>query len=339
LLIELISLVSVISSQKTIDCNFLKHRSTYFGRTFTTCNVYNQAIDSVGFTVASSVDSTLQRFSILDNPKVEFLPENLSEKFPSLIAVQVWNCSIKSIDEHHLKSLHESVLFSFGYNKIETIDSNAFKNNTKLEEIGLGYNKIKTLHVDLFDSLVNLKRLYLHDNQIRFIDPALFKNTTSLESINMDRNKIRFLHSETFTTLSNLKNISIDSNQLESIDGSLLANNMKLERIWFRSNKLRSIVEETFGSKPSLHYVDLRGNSCIDRSFYSSNFASMKTEIEEKCLTTIVSLKSELSIQMKVYSDQLDSLKAQMKSKDKELAGMKEVLDHCNKIKQECLNF
>jgi Leucine-rich repeat (LRR) protein len=307
-----VSLLSFASSDKTIDCTFSDIEWFYFDRSFRTCNIDNQAIDSAGFTIASSVDSTVQGFSIQNNLKVEFHPENLSEKFPSLIVVQFWNSSIKSIDEHHLKGLRELVQLNYGYNKIESIDSNAFKDNGKLEELALGYNKIKTLSDDLLSSLVNLKRLFLDGNQIRIIDANLFKHTTSLEVINMDHNQIRFLHSETFTTLSNLKNISIASNQLESIDGSLLEYNKKLEWAWFENNTLAWIDGEAFDDKKNLRYVDLRQNFCIHSTFDSSSFPSMWDNLVQVCSPTIDSLKRDISSLKKEYLERYDNLNAQM---------------------------
>jgi hypothetical protein len=307
LLIGLMSVLSLASSDKTLHCTFSNFLSYDLNQILRTCNVQKQAINSAGFSIVSPVDSTVKRFRIENNPRVEFLPENLSEKFPSLAAVEVQNCAIKSVSEHHLKGLHDLIGLYLGFNKIKTIDNNAFKDNLKLEYLALGFNKIKYLSDDLFKSLRNLKQLFLNDNQIRYIDQLIFKTPTSLERIDMDNNEVKFLHPETFSTLSNLKNISIANNQLVSINGKLLANNKKLKRISFGNNKLRSIDAEVFNHKKSLLYVDLEGNSCIDGSFNSSSFTSMKTQIEE-----IDSLKRDLMIAINDFSDQLESLKDQL---------------------------
>jgi Leucine-rich repeat (LRR) protein len=296
LLIGLLSLLGFASSDKSIDCTYSVTDWFYFDRSFRTCQLKNQAIDSVDFTITSSVDSTVEGIDTTNNLKVEFLPENLSEKFPGLIGASFWICSIQSIDEHHFKGLHKLIFIQLGSNKIERIDNNAFKDNSKLERLGLGYNNIQYLSSDLFNSLRNLKQLYLQNNQIRFIDPFQFKQLASLEEIHMSNNKIRFLHPETFATLSNLRLLLMSNNQLESIDGRLLANNKKVERLWFENNKLRSIDAETFDDKEILWFVDLEGNNCIDGYFNLSSFTSMKTAIKEKCAPSIESLKRDLSI-------------------------------------------
>jgi Leucine-rich repeat (LRR) protein len=334
----MLSLLSFVSSDKSIDCAFSNDDWHYVGQPLKTCNVHSQAIDNVDYTIASSVDSTVKGFDINNNPKVEFLPANLSEKFPNLIATQLRNCSIKSIDEHHLEDLHKLIVLNLGWNKIERIDSGAFKDNVKLEKLQLGFNKIKHLCDDLFSSLHNLKQLHLQGNQIRYIDPFLFYHPTNLEEINLSNNKIRFLHPETFSTLSNLKSIFISDNQLESIDGSLLANNMQLERIWFENNKLRSIDAEMFDDKESLCFVNLEGNSCIN-GYFMSSFESMKTEIKAKCSPSIDSLKRELSNLKKEFSDQkaqLDEVIATVSQVDSKTATLTASLNLKEQELEQC---
>jgi hypothetical protein len=346
------SLLSFAASEKSIDCKISNDEWSNFNREFRTCNVYNQAIDSLGFTIATPTDSTLEGFVFQDNPKVELLPGNLSEKFPNLIAVQIFNCSIKSIDENHFKGLHSMTLLNLAFNKIERIDSNAFKDNVKLEQLTLKRNNIKYLSDDLFNSLRSLKQLFLNDNQIRFIDPFLFKHTTSLERIDMDNNEVKFLHPETFSTLSNLKNISISDNQLESIDGKLLANNKKLEHIWFESNKLRSIDATMFDDKENLTYVDFEGNSCIDGFFFSTRFTEMKTKIKEKCLSfeslqlelkSATSNLSQLVFIEALFEKKINDLIAEVTQKQTEIIGLKVEsrstdmkLDEINKELNKC---
>jgi hypothetical protein len=142
----------------------------------------------------------------------------------------------------------------------------------------------------------------------------------------MGNNQIRFLHSGTFATLSSLKNISIAFNQLESTDESLLENNRKLEWIWLE-NKFRSIEAKVFDDKQSLVAVDLRGSICIDGFFYSSSFAKMKNEIEEKC-PSCESLNE--------CSERFDNFKAQLISENKEFAEMKD--SNCKQITESVLN-
>jgi hypothetical protein len=95
-------LLSFASSDKTINCAIIDDK---------TCSVENQAIDSVGFKIAS-IDSKVEKFHISNNPKAEFLPENLSEMFPNLIDVQIWNS---------FKGLHKLIDLNLGVNKIETM--------------------------------------------------------------------------------------------------------------------------------------------------------------------------------------------------------------------------
>jgi Leucine-rich repeat (LRR) protein len=149
-------------------------------RAYNTCKLDGQTINDVGFSVASPADSTVQAFYISNNPMVEYLPENLSEKFPNIVAAGVWDCGVKSINEKNFKGLHKLIVLNLINNMIEGIDSNAFKDNKKLEYLRLDGNKIKFLHPGTLETLSNLKHVSFENNQLESIDPDMFnkKNLT-----------------------------------------------------------------------------------------------------------------------------------------------------------------
>ena len=120
------------------------------------CLIFNQEIDSEGFSDARHPNLSIQAFSIKDNKEVKFLPENIAESFPGLILYQVSNCSIRTVNGKHFKSLNELIILELQRNEIETIDGNSFKNLTKLEYLGLNSNKIKTIEPNWFQSLQSL---------------------------------------------------------------------------------------------------------------------------------------------------------------------------------------
>jgi hypothetical protein len=279
-----------------------------------TCKVH-QPIDEPGSTIDSPVNSSLQAFRALDKLEVEFLPENLSEKFPNLIVISIMNCSVETISRSHFKGLHELIVLYLSHNKIETIDKNAFKDNQKLVKLTLKDNKLKFIPDDLFKSLTNLEYLYLTHNQIRYIEPLAFEN------------------------LLNLKNISFSQNQLESVDRNLLKNNKNLERVWFENNKLKSIDSSMFDQMKSLTLVDFKDNNCIDKHYYSKSFASMKAAIKENCtVENVEPLRKEIEALNQEYTLKSSKLSVEMENQILKLKLKDLELEKCGKEKTEMAN-
>jgi hypothetical protein len=307
-----------VSCAEAIECDFTVEHWHYVNRTLLTCNMINQPIiklqtpsESHPAFIASTIDRNIQGFSILNEPNVRFLPDNLSV-FPNLVAVSLWNCSIKSINEHHFKGLQQLTQLSLARNKIRQINENAFKDNVILEYLDLDNNKIREFHADLFKPLQNLKFLHLNNNLIRFIDPEAFKVLSSLEVLFIDYNDIHTLNSKLFENLQIIRVFSISHNQLESISWTLLRKNSKLESINLGFNRIKSIDADLFKSMNNLRLVDLRSNDCIDLEFAKANLPALKTELEKNCLQSVESLIVEMK-----------SLKQKLKAKDTELEALK----------------
>jgi Leucine-rich repeat (LRR) protein len=224
-----------------------------------TCSVKNQAINYIGFKIASPKDLSVKGFSIKSNVDVQFLPENLSKSFPNLIGVEVWNCSVRFVSLSHLRGLTSLNLLDLSFNNIEKIDNGAFDDNSKLTKLILSYNQIKHLSEKLFNSLHDLTTLHLSHNKIHFIDSKTFKN------------------------LKNIHIITLNHNQLESIEKNMLINNKKLDWIWLDHNKIKMIDYRMFEGIKSLTEVDLEGNLCISGKYFENTFKIMKTELKENC--------------------------------------------------------
>lgn len=250
------------STTKSVTCTFNNFIWHYKGETHRTCAIVNQSINDHGFYISTSIDSTLKGFSIQNNIKIEYLPENIAEKFPNLIYFQTSNCSVKVVKKIYFKNLEKLININLQHNSIEWLENQAFKDNVNLEKLELASNKINYLSENIFGSLKNLKVLHLHNNEIQFLAPKTFQN------------------------LENIKNISLTGNQLENIDENLLKNNKKLEWIWLDDNKIKSISYKIFDETSNLKYVDLRRNSCVDEFYYKSKFGKMKEDLKETCLTS-----------------------------------------------------
>ena len=71
---------------------------------------------------------------------------------------------------------------------ISKIDSNTFKDPTKLETLKLEHNLIGELDVRLFESLSNLQSLSMSNNKLKIIDRKCFEPLRSIEVIDLFEN-------------------------------------------------------------------------------------------------------------------------------------------------------
>jgi Leucine rich repeat len=271
-----------VKSDQEVSCTFVDFKWTYFDKILRCCEI--KTITERGFIISSQPDATVKAFNLAES-NVEFLPENIADKFPQLVLISAVYCSLEIVKTGNFKGLPELIEIQLPNNKIERIHENAFRDNTKLENLSLGYNKIKFLSENVFASLIDLKQLFLHNNEIQFISPRTFQNLKRIELISLAENKIRFLDSKTFENLLNIKKISLANNELETIDDDLFKNNVNLVIVWLQNSNFKSISYKTFDNKNSLEYVDLMNNSCGGRIYWKVHLDEMRTTLKENCKT------------------------------------------------------
>ena len=92
------------------------------------------------------------------------------------------------------------------------LESNAFKDFTRLTEINLSKNKLKSLNSKLFQDLVNLTRIDLSHNQLQTVDPRLFKGLNNLTHILLNNNQLSTINTKLFKGLKNLTHIWLNDN-------------------------------------------------------------------------------------------------------------------------------
>lgn len=185
------------ASAGVVKCKFSSLSWKDYNRSLWTCNVNNKTITNRDLTIAPiNTFFSVQGLSIMKNLKIEFIPVNLAQKFPGLIAAKIFCCSIESVEDHHFQGLPKLIWLNLRQNKIKSISSNAFKDNINLEFLSYNNNKIKYINDNIFTQLQHFKEVYFHNNQIRLIDPLAFTNLWNIEKINLDKNNLTLLNTK-----------------------------------------------------------------------------------------------------------------------------------------------
>jgi hypothetical protein len=104
-----------------------------------TCFMSNTtSIDSHGFVLGSDKDETIKWISFSVNKKIEYLPVQISVKFPNLTCYMAYRCSIKAISRDNFRELSQLTLLYLYSNQIEEIKSDTFSDLKKLSVLLLG---------------------------------------------------------------------------------------------------------------------------------------------------------------------------------------------------------
>lgn len=254
-----------------------------FEENLKTCNVDIDEVGEEDFTILSATDLTTLGFRINNNPGVKFLPTNLFRVFPDLLAVEVWFCSVTSVNGNHFKNLSKLKFLNLDSNEIEHISDDAFVDLVSLETLDLGHNRIKSLSEYIYVTLEALESLFLHDNEIEFLHPKTFSSLVNLKDVDFDRNEIASLDENIFENTTSLEDIRICNNKLETIPKNLFKNNLNLESVWLNENNITSIDGEMLDHLPNLNFVALTLSFCGERFYFSENFEDFKKDLKKCC--------------------------------------------------------
>ena len=122
--------------------------------------------------------------------------------------------------------------------KILWIEATIFDGFAKLTLLDLSYNKLTRLNGKIFNGLINLKTLYLNNNQIESCDDRdkLFEGLNKLEVLHLNKNKIQSIPEYAFKDLINLLELKLESNCIASIHYESLTGLINLKELNLRWN-------------------------------------------------------------------------------------------------------
>lgn len=252
------NMLIISTSAKFVVCSFYISHWIYFDSVFRTCWVESQKINDLGLTFSPPRVPLIKFVIFKHEHDVEFLPEKISKKFPFLLGLEVYNCSVKLLTRKNFANLNELIELSMPENKLEFIGR------------------------DIFADLKSLKFLGLEDNQIEYVNSKSFHQLINLEVLKLSDNKITFLDENIFEKLTNLKVISLSNNKLVEIQENLFKRNSQLKNILLSGNNIKVINSKSFNSLTILQSIDFTGNDCIRERF--QNFSSLISVIDQSLL-------------------------------------------------------
>jgi Leucine-rich repeat (LRR) protein len=80
-------------------------------------------------------DNFIKAFDCSDNKNIQFLPENVGDRFPNLLYHNASNCNITNVSKKNFQGLFKLKVLDLSHNRIEKIPSNTFDDLDELEQL------------------------------------------------------------------------------------------------------------------------------------------------------------------------------------------------------------
>lgn len=106
----------------------------------------------------------VEAIRVINEPKIDFLPQGIDEIFPNLLLINFARTGLKEIHQSDLRKFPKLKDAAFYLNSIESMEEDLFKFNPDLEAISFYGNKISYIHPNVFDGLEKLRYLDFFNN-------------------------------------------------------------------------------------------------------------------------------------------------------------------------------
>ncbi|XP_076240875.1 insulin like growth factor binding protein acid labile subunit convoluted [Calliopsis andreniformis] len=225
------------------------------------------------------------------------------EKFPREALQILGNLSILTIAGHRISTLPvDSFTESAAATKIEKLEiSNgtltslpveALANLKKLKRLDLHDNEIKELKRNQFKGLRDTEYLDLSHNLISKLDGSHLADLTKMGWCNMSHNAISDLKRGTFARNSLLKVLNLSHNKIRKLDSNTFRGMRFLIRLYLSDNQINDVGRGTFGPVTRIGTIDLARNFIkkIDYQMFNQLQFAELLDVSENFVTVIEKL-------------------------------------------------
>ncbi|XP_074771374.1 uncharacterized protein LOC141964638 isoform X2 [Athene noctua] len=153
----------------------------------------------------------------------------------SLTRLSLEGNHIEAIGRDSLKDLETLHDLNLRKNHIWIIQNGAFTKLLRLSMLNLGHNFIADLPNQLFDGLIQLKTMHLEANRITAVN-CTFRHLLNLRNLYLNNNQISSISDSAFSYLNKLHFLHLSKNNLSSLPIHLFAELPKLKYVFLSHN-------------------------------------------------------------------------------------------------------
>jgi hypothetical protein len=221
--------------------------------------------------------------------KVDFLPKEILSDFPQFNSLSIHYCDTLTVLKNDLFTKDFNVIqyLHLSFNKVESIEANAFQYLTNLKWISLGENQIQSLPHQIFRNNPEIIGIFFPENKINSITPDFFKNLNKLQFVSLIKNQCTQNFFDCISVSCSVTQSELDdnlstcfSNFLNNVDGKSSECSANLQRAISELKSLEQEVARWTLSKQSNAECN-REKESIDRELRALKLenADLKTKL------------------------------------------------------------
>ncbi|UYV67530.1 hypothetical protein LAZ67_5001136 [Cordylochernes scorpioides] len=199
----------------------------------------------------------------MEGNKIKILPEDIFHKL-TLMYINIGYNELETLPENIFKNQFQLRTIHMFNNKIYSLYENTFSDLHSLQCLDIGGNKLQTIAPKTFISLQNILILSMYNNKLITMNQQWFKNKSLLKTLDFSDNPITYFSmnpENLFIGVRNIRFLFIRNGNLTEIPESLLSTLPNLANLYMNSNQINNISINTFKMNKMLSRLDLSENN------------------------------------------------------------------------------
>jgi hypothetical protein len=278
-------------------------------------------------TPAQKSEATVVNFA--SPSRIDFLPKEILDDFPQLNGIMIEDCKTFTIVKNGFFTDDFGAIqyLYLQYNKIETVEANAFQHLPKLKWIALDYNQLSSLPHQLFKKNSELIAIWLYGNKINSITPDFFKNLDKLQLVYFTSNQCinKIFGCDTGSC-------SVSESELDSNLSSCYSNCLNDSECAAKSGKLDNLSPAEIEEKLDLIIASGHTAALIEKGYQD---LLIKRGYKDSIIETDRSLKTAFEAIEKHRNESLESDASLLEGISKNSAEIKKSVEKCEKVSEK----